>query len=186
MTQEAEELKAIGERMRGLREACDVTVEEMAEDLEVDVERYERWEATGAGVPISAVYHMARKFGVEFTEILTGTAAKLDTYQVVRSGEGKEVDRYPGYHYDDLAWRIRDKIMQPLEVVLDPSDEPAKLVNHGGQEFNLVLEGTVIVTIEDEDFELNAGDSIYFNPKLMHGQRCGSDVPARFVTVIAE
>ena len=186
MVQEAEELRQIGERMRGLREACDVTVEEMAEDLEVDVERYKRWEATGAGVPISAVYHMARKFGVEFTEILTGTAAKLDTYQVVRSGEGQEVDRYPGYHYDDLAWRMRDKIMQPLEVVLDPSDEPAKLVNHGGQEFNLVLEGTVIVTIEDEDFELNVGDSIYFNPRLNHGQRCGGNVPARFVTVIAE
>ena len=71
MVQEAEELRQIGERMKGLREACDVTVEEMAEDLEVDVERYKRWEATGAGVPISAVYHMARKFGVEFTEILT-------------------------------------------------------------------------------------------------------------------
>ena len=186
MTQEEKELAEIGKRMKGLREACDVTLEEMAADLDVDVERYQRWENTGAGVPISAVYHMARKFGVEFTEILTGTAAKLDTYQVVRKGQGQEVDRYPGYHYDDLAWRIRGKIMQPLEVVLDPSDEPAKLVTHGGQEFNLVLEGTVIVTIEDEDFELHAGDSIYFNPRLMHGQRCGGDVPARFVTVIAE
>ncbi|MBQ9001864.1 MAG: cupin domain-containing protein [Eggerthellaceae bacterium] len=186
MLQYQDELQGIGERMRGLREACDVTAEEMAADLEVDLERYKRWEETGAGVPISVVYHMARKFDVELTEILTGTAAKLDTYQVVHSGEGREVDRYPDYRYEDLAWRIRDKIMQPLEVTLDPSDTPAKLVSHGGQEFNLVLEGTVIVTIEDEEFELNVGDSIYFNPKLMHGQRCGGDVPARFVTVIAE
>ena len=184
--EKARELIEIGQRMKGLREACDVTAEEMAADLEVDLDRYLRWEATGAGVPISVVYHMARKFGVEFTEILTGTAAKLDTYQVVRSGEGLEVDRYPGYHYDDLAWRIRDKIMQPLEVTLDPSDDPAKLVTHGGQEFNLVLEGTVIVTVGDEEFALKEGDSIYFNPQLRHGQRCGGDVPARFVTVIAE
>ena len=186
MASEAEELRQVGERMKGLREACDVTVEEMAADLEVDVERYKRWEATGAGVPISAVYHMARKFGVEFTEILTGTAAKLDTYQVVRKGEGKEVDRYPDYHYDDLAWRMRDKIMQPLEVVLDPSDDPAKLVSHSGQEFNLVLEGTVIVHIGGDEMVLNAGDSVYFNPQLPHSQRCGGSVPARFVTVIAE
>lgn len=186
MVQEAEELREIGRRMQGLREACDVTVEEMAADLDVDVERYKRWEATGAGVPISAVYHMARKFGVEFTEILTGTAAKLDTYQVVRAGEGREVDRYPGYHYDDLAWRIRGKIMQPLEVTLDPSDDPAKLVTHGGQEFNLVLEGTVIVRVGEDELVLNAGDSVYFNPQLPHSQRCGGTVPARFVTVIAE
>ena len=118
--------------------------------------------------------------------ILTGTAAKLNTYHVVKAGEGKEVDRYPGYYYQDLAWRYTGKIMQPLLVFLDPSDEPAKLVTHHGQEFNFVLEGTVIVTIEDKEFVLEAGDSIYFNPEQLHGQRCGGDTQARFVTIIAE
>lgn len=182
----ASAFKEIGLRIQGLREACDVTREEMAAELGVPVETYVDWEETGSDVPISAIYHLARKFGVEFTEILTGTAAKLDTYHVVRNGEGVEVDRYPGYHFEDLAWRFADKIMQPLLVVLDPSDEPAKLVSHGGQEFNLVLEGTVIVTWGDREFHLGVGDTIYFNPQVPHGQRCGSDVPAKFVTIIAE
>lgn len=134
------ELAEIGLRIKGLREACDVSREDMAAELEVPLETYARWEETGDDVPISAIYHMAHHFGVEFTEILTGTAAKLDTYQVVRWGEGREVDRYPGYHFEDLAWRYTGKIMQPLLVVLDPSDEPAKLVTHTGQEFNLVIE----------------------------------------------
>ena len=43
-----------------------------------------------------------------------------------------------------------------------------------------------MVTWEDKEFELNAGDSIYFNPEHPHGQRCGGDVPAKFVTIIAE
>ena len=58
--------------------------------------------------------------------------------------------------------------------------------NFCGQEFNLVIEGTVVVTWADKEFELNAGDSIYFNPEHPHGQRCGGDVPAKFVTIIAE
>ena len=186
MTNEQKEFAEIGQRLQGLREACDVSIEQMASDLDVSVETYKTWEQTGADVPISAIYHMARKFGVEFTEILTGTAAKLDTYQVVRAGQGKNVERYPGYHYDDLAWLYSNKIMQPLEVVLDPSDEPAKLVSHSGQEFNLVLEGCVIVVWEDEEFELHQGDCIYFNPEHPHGQRCGGDKPAKFVTIIAE
>lgn len=176
----------IGERIKGLREACDVSVEDMASELDVDVETYLQWEATGEDVPISAIYHMACEFGVEFTEILTGTAAKLDTYHVVRKGQGREVDRYPGYHFEDLAWRYSRKIMQPLLVVLDPSDEPAKLVTHSGQEFNLVIEGSVVVSWADKEFVLNEGDSIYFNPGIPHGQRCGGDVPAKFVTIIAE
>lgn len=186
MVTNEQELADIGQRIQGLREACDVTAEEMARDLDVSLDTYLLWEETGSDVPISAIYHMSRRFGVELTEILTGTSAKLDTYQVVRAGEGHETDRYPGYHYNDLAWRYSGKIMQPLEVILDPTDEPAELVRHHGQEFNLVLEGTVIVTFEDKEFVLEKGDSIYFNPEYLHGQRCGGDVPARFVTIIAE
>lgn len=180
------EFREIGLRIAGLREACEVSQEAMAKELGVDLETYRKWEETGADVPISAIYHMANMFDVEFTEILTGTAAKLQTYHVVKHNEGKEVDRYPGYYYHDLAWRYSGKIMQPLLVTLDPSDEPAKLVTHAGQEFNLVLEGTVVVTIGGKEFSLDAGDSIYFNPKLPHGQRCGGNTRARFVTVIAE
>ena len=182
----SDEMREIGERIRGLREASEVSTHHMAAELGVDVETYRKWEEDGKDVPISAIYHMAKTFGVEFTEILTGSAAKLNTYQVVRAGQGREVDRYPGYYYEDLAWRFSGKIMQPLLVVLDPSDEPAKLVSHTGQEFNLVVEGTVIVSWADKEFEPNAGDSIYFDPSVPHGQRCGGDVPAKFVTVIAE
>ncbi len=186
MPNDEQAMREIGERIEGLREACDVTREDMAADLGVSLETYTAWEESGADVPISAIYHMAQRFGVEFTEILTGTAAKLNTYQVVRSGEGREVERYPGYHFEDLAFRYQNKIMQPLEVTINPSDEPAKLVTHTGQEFNLVLEGELVVVWGDREFKLNPGDSIYFNPTIPHGQRCGGDVPARFVTVIAE
>ena len=181
-----EEMKMIGERLQGLREACDVTVEEMAADLKVAPEVYAEWEATGEDVPISAIYHMARKFGVEFTEILTGTDAKLDTYQIVRRGGGRETNRNPAYHFEDMAWRFADKIMQPLVVILEPTDEPAHLVSHGGQEFNFVIEGSVAVTIGDKEFVLNEWDSVYFNPEIPHGQRCAGDKKAVFVTIIAE
>ena len=48
-------------------------------------------EETGEDIPISAIYHMARKFSVDLTEILTGTAPKLDTYHLVRRGETEAV-----------------------------------------------------------------------------------------------
>ena len=183
---EEENLKDLGERLQGLREACDVSRHTMAEELGVDIDTYRGCEETGEDIPISAIYHMARKFNVDLTEILTGTAPKLDTYHLVRRGETEEVERFPGYHYEDMASRYARKIMQPLLVILDPCDEPAELVCHDGQEFNYVLEGSLILTFGDRDIQLNAGDSIYFNPECPHGQRCGGDVPAKFVTIIAE
>lgn len=181
-----EELKELGERIKGLREACDVTLEDMAEDLGVSPEVLKDWEDNGADIPISVVYHMSHRFGVDMTEILTGTSAKLDTYHVVRRGEGKVVDRHPAYHFEDMAWRYRNKIMQPLMVVLDPTDEPAELITHRGQEFNFVIEGSVTVTVGDRELVLNEWDSIYFNPELPHAQKCNGDKTAKFITIITE
>jgi len=180
------DFKQIGLRIKGLREACDITREELAEELGISVDTYISYEETGADVPISAIYHIANKFGVDLTEILTGTGAKLDTYQVVKAGHGRMVNRYPGYRYQDLAWLFTHKIMQPLLVTLDPSDEPAELVTHSGQEFNIVLEGVMAVTFDDRELVLEAGGSIYFNPMHPHGQKCAGDTPAKFVTIIAE
>ena len=181
-----ENLQELGMRIQGLREACDVSRHTMAEELGVDIDTYRAWEETGVDIPISAVYHMATKFNVDLAEILTGTAPKLNTYHVVRRGETEEVERFPGYHYEDMASRYSHKIMQPLLVILEPGEDAAELVEHGGQEFNYVLEGSMILTFGDRDIQLDAGDSIYFNPTYPHGQRCNGDKPCKFMTIIAE
>ena len=169
-----------------VKEVSDYTIEELAQELGLSPEVYASYEENGKDVPISVIYSIATKFKVDFTEICTGQSAKLDTFHMIRRGGGKVINRNPEYHFEDLAFRYANKIMQPLLVTLEPTDEVAKLITHKGQEFNLVLEGTVIVTLGDREFVMNPGDSIYFNPTIPHGQRCGGDVKARFLTVIAE
>ena len=173
-----DEYNEIGARLRELREVSDYTIEELAQELGLSPEVYASYEENGKDVPISVIYSIATKFKVDFTEICTGQSAKLDTFHMIRRGGGKVINRNPEYHFEDLAFRYANKIMQPLLVT--------KLITHKGQEFNLVLEGTVIVTLGDREFVMNPGDSIYFNPTIPHGQRCGGDVKARFLTVIAE
>lgn len=180
------DINEIGARLRELREVSDYTVEQIAAELNISVDTYRSYEQDGKDIPISVIYEVANKFGVDFTEIVTGTPARLDTYHIVRRGEGKIVNRNPEYHFEDLAYRYADKVMQPLLVTLEPTDEPAKLITHSGQEFNMVLEGTVILCLGDKEFALKPGDSIYFNPTIPHGQRCGSTEKARFLTMIAE
>lgn len=176
----------IGARLRELREVSDYTIEQLAAELNLSPEVYASYEENGKDVPISVIYEISNKFKVDFTEIVTGQSAKLETYHLIRKGGGKVVNRNPEYHFEDLAYRYANKVMQPLLVTLEPSDAVAKLITHSGQEFNMVLEGTVIVSLGDKEFTLNAGDSIYFNPTIPHGQRCGGDVRASFLTVIAE
>ena len=116
----AKELNEIASRIRELREVCGYTVEQLAEEIGVDVDTYKSYETIGDNIPISVIYEIANKFGVDFTEIVTGVNAKLDTYHIVKKGMGKNVSRYPGYRFQDLAYRYSRKIMQPLLVTLDP------------------------------------------------------------------
>ena len=48
-----------------------------------------------------------------------------------------------------------------------------------------MLEGRIVVTIGKQEFTLEAGDSIYFNPRIPHGQHA-EGVPSRFLTIINE
>ena len=176
----------IGARLRELREVSDYTIEELAAELNIDPAVYASYEENGKDVPISVIYSISQKFGVDFAEIVTGQSALLNTYHLIRRGGGKVVNRNPEYHFEDLAYRYANKIMQPLLVTLEPDDSPAKLITHDGQEFNLVLEGTMVLTLGDKEFVMKAGDSVYFNPTIPHGQRCEGDEKARFLTVIAE
>ncbi|MBR5363443.1 MAG: helix-turn-helix transcriptional regulator [Oscillospiraceae bacterium] len=180
-----EPINEIAARIRELREVCDYTVEQLASELGLSAEQYAAYEQNG-DFPISVIYEIANKFNVDFNELITGEPSRIDTFQVVRRGQGRSISRFPGYRFKDLAFRYADKIMQPLLVTLEPSDEPAKLVTHSGQEFNLVLKGTVAVVFEDKEIILNEGDSIYFNPTYPHGQRCAGNTKARFLTMIAE
>ena len=68
------EMNEIGPRLRELREASDYTVERLAAELKVDPDVYRGYEQDGKDIPISLIYEVANKFGVDFAEIQIGRA----------------------------------------------------------------------------------------------------------------
>ena len=180
-----DEFRQLAARIRELRGICGFSAEELAGELDVSPDVYAGYEEIGEDVPISALYHLANKFGVDFNELLTGAQSHLSTYSVVKRGRGMSVDRYPGYRFHSLAHTFKRKMMEPLLVTVDPDPVDPKLVTHTGQEFNYVLEGVIELLFDDKRVRLETGDCVYFNPSHPHGQRA-VDNTATFLTVIAE
>jgi mannose-6-phosphate isomerase-like protein (cupin superfamily) len=158
----------------------------MARETGVDIQKYIEYETSGEDIPISVLYHISQKFGVDLSEILTGEPARISTLQVCRRGKGKTIDRFPGYMFESLAPRFSNKIMEPLLVTLVPGEPGAAPVTHGGQEFNLVLEGIIVITYDEKEYILHAGDAVYFDSTHPHSQRAIGKDKARFLTVITE
>lgn len=181
-----EEMRQIAERIRELREIFGLTEEEMAREVKVELSKYMEYESSGENIPISVLYHISQKFRVDMSEILTGEPARLSTLEICRRGRGKTIDRFPGYMFESLAARFTGKIMEPLLVTLIPGEPEAAMVTHMGQEFNLVLEGSIVITYDGKEYPLNAGDAVYFDPTHPHGQKAAGEGKARFLTVITE
>jgi transcriptional regulator with XRE-family HTH domain len=182
-----EVVNEVAERLRGLRESCDTTPEELSAALGIPAATYMGYEDGSVDIPISALYKVVGFFNVDLTELLTGNTPKLDTYCVVRAGKGISVDRYPGYEFKSVAFNFLNRKMEPLIVHLESGadDSGKKLVTHSGQEFNYVIEGAVRLTLGDKEIILRKGDCCYFNPMIPHGQNA-VEQNADFLTVIME
>ncbi|MBR6407308.1 MAG: cupin domain-containing protein [Clostridia bacterium] len=175
----------VSARITELREILELSQQDVADKLGVDLDTYKAYESGEKDIPISMLYEVASMMNTNLTVLLTGEDAKMDSVSVCRDGKGVEVQRYPGYRFTSLAYNFKNRVMEPLLVSLDKDDDPVKLVSHGGQEYNYVIEGSVKVTIGKNEYILNKGDSIYFDPKTPHGQSAVSD-KAQFITIIQE
>ena len=167
------QLSAIASRLREMREIMGWSPEEMAAKTEVTPEEYELYEAGQTDMPFTFVYKSAQAFNMELTELLEGHNAFLSTYTVTRRGKGETTAKEEGIAISNLAPKFRDKAAEPYWVRYEYSEkqqnEPIHTTTHKGQEFDLVLSGSLKVQVGDHTEVLHEGDSIYYNSSLPHG-----------------
>ncbi|MDD4839591.1 MAG: XRE family transcriptional regulator [Clostridia bacterium] len=176
---------AISKRLFELRTFSDYSTLEMANMLNIDEQEYKDYENDTKEMPINLIYKFANLLDTEAAYVLSGIMPTNDAVSVVYDGKGASVKRYEGYSFTSLASDFKCKTMNPMLVVIDPTDSP-ELVKHGGQEFNFVVEGELRVIVADKEYFLREGDSIYFDPTFPHAQLAMGGKPAKFLTVINE
>ena len=73
--------------------------------------------------------------------------------------------------------------MDPFELIIAAGGGSTSQLSHEGEEFLTVISGEVILTIEDDDFALEKGDSIYFNAETPHSIQNKTDTEAKLMSV---
>ena len=182
-------LSEISGRIKELRMILEISAMDMAKDINVPYETYNNYESGGEDIPISVLYNIAGRLGVDVTVLMTGEDPRMASAAVCRKGKGVQVERYPGYEYSSLAYNFKGRTIEPLLVTIDSSKPPSAMVAHSGQEFNFVVEGRMKVTVASSEYLLEEGDSIYFDASLPHNQCAVSEGDinqARFITIIQD
>ncbi len=167
-------IKEVAERIRAARESVGLTTAQLASAVGISEAEYITNENGNADFSFTFIYKVANACGVEITDLMEGRSPFLTNYTVTRAGEGMPIVRREGFVYNRLASMFKDKIAEPFYVKI-PYDEkalekPLHLASHKGQEFDIVIRGTMKIWIGDRAEILRAGDSIYYDSSTPHDE----------------
>lgn len=180
------DIRQIGERIKGLRDAINLSPGEMAHRLEVDTDDYLQFEAGEKDIPVSFLQRIEREFNVDLGTLMFGTEPRMNSYFITRKDKGVSVERVSAYKYQSLTSGFTNNVAEIFVVTVEPKPLDIDFYQniHAGQEFNMVLEGSMMLHINGKNLVLEEGDSIYFDSSLPHGMKALNDKPVKFLAVI--
>jgi len=116
---------------------------------------------------------------------------KRHVVSVVRKDERIKLPDRPGtgdvaYHFESLDFKSNERrtnaYLAEFEAI---AEEKLKSHQHPGSEFLHVMKGKLGLKIGMDDYELDAGDSIYFDPSVPHTYRRLGKQPCQAMIVTA-
>ncbi|MFK4763843.1 MULTISPECIES: helix-turn-helix domain-containing protein [Desulfobaculum] len=180
-----EAYKDIAPRLRGLRDALDLSVGELAAKVGVDEATVAGYESGTIEIPVSFLFNVAQVCGVDLTVLLSGGDAHLTNYSLVKKDEGLAVERRKDYDYKSLAYKFTGRKMEPFRVRVPAKDEASMhSAQHPGQEFIYMLSGRLEIRLGENAVVLEPGDSFYFDSQTPHALRGLDGADAEFLDVI--
>jgi transcriptional regulator with XRE-family HTH domain len=179
--------RMVGENIRAIRLASKVSLTEVARRAGMTKSTLSKIETGQTSSPISTLVAVASVLGVRLADFFREEAGR-PRFVLTRKGRGKTIVRDGtrlGYSYEALAVDYPDKPVEPFLLTISPGDKEGRF-RHGGHEFIHLLSGGLEFGLGKEKFEMQAGDSLYFDPTQTHVLKPLNGKPARFLCLFIE
>jgi transcriptional regulator with XRE-family HTH domain len=188
----------VGQQLRDLRRNRQMTVQQLAALTGLSRTSLTRIEAGTANPSVGTLKKVAGALGVSIGDLfINGAVDSRETeshvfssspaqseVRVVRKDKRKTLS-WPGRPWK--TYLLTPDLQRKLEVLLndlEPGDTSDEFYTHEGEEFGFVMEGTYEITVGDNVYVLEEGDSIYYPSHLPHKMRVVGDRPTKALWVI--
>ena len=173
--------KIVGEKIKSLREEKGLSREELARQSGIGIEQIERIESDIDLPSLAPLIKIARVLGVRLGTFLDEqqengpVVCRKDEVMNSIEFSNNAIQSRKHMTYHSLSRSKADRHMEPFIIDVMPiEDTDFVLSTHEGQEFILVMEGTMEITHGRNNYILNEGDSIYYDsivPHHVHGYK---------------
>ncbi len=170
-------IDVVGDKIAKLRKEKGISLEELSNMTGFDTTTLAKIEKNDLQPQLGTIMKLSQALDGVFTRLVSDVGTQL--YSITRKSDRKAVARSTSkesnkqlYQYKSLAPEVKGRHMEALIVQLEEKPDVKPSV-HEGEEFIYVLESTAELTIANEVFELEPGDSVYYlstTPHLIAGK----------------
>lgn len=175
----APSLSHIGRHLQGLRREQGLTLEQLAADSGLSTGYLSQIE-NGSAVPsLTALQVIAAELGVDVADFFPDDRRRGTRLVRARERHAFRIEPGSGEEYAVLAGQVHDRAFSALYARHLPgaggSERPFR---HLGEEFVLVLRGSLRLTIDGDSYDLGPGDWIHYSSHPSHSAHVTSEEPA--------
>ena len=185
----------IGNKIKTLREAHGLTVEELAQRCDTDVSIIESLESGAAASSLAPLIKITRALGVRLGTLMDDDNQLGPVYTNAESMQQGiyvhtlETTSGGDLNYFSLAAGRPSRHIDPFIITLTPSGETNhELKGHEGEEFLYGMEGEIEIEYGTgsaaRTYVLGPGESIYYDSIIPHQVRAHNGQNAKFLAVV--
>ncbi|WP_020676232.1 helix-turn-helix domain-containing protein [Geopsychrobacter electrodiphilus] len=178
--------KLIGKKLKSSRLKRDKTIQQLAEKSRVSSNMISRIERGLTTPSVEILMKLADAVGVSLSYFVE-EAEKGSTVVFTPSGQGDPIFFFENKHQIfSLSQGLRDPGFSAFIDVLEPlCDSGEGGMVHTGEEFAMVLEGSLDFTIDAEKYHLEVGDTIAFKATLPHSWKNKSGTRVKVLWIVS-
>jgi quercetin dioxygenase-like cupin family protein len=117
------------------------------------------------------LWRIAAGYGLSVIDLLADEPPPGSGIVLHRADRRQLVPGQGGVVKELLVRRQAGKRMEPICVTIEPRGGSEGQYDHAGEEFGLVLSGSLELTVEDQVYRVRRGDAFYFSSTRLHGFR---------------
>lgn len=171
---------AIGEKIKALRLASDLTQEELAQRANLTRGFISQLENDQTSIQVDSLADLVDALGVSLSSFFSDSDAGQATYRVK---DRVEMDNKGAARFEMLVPGSTNNIMDPIYVELQPGERLAKEKPLPGEQFGYVIKGTMTLILDNEQHTVSAHECFYYTADRTHQLTNKSDKPVQFIWV---
>lgn len=158
----------LGQYLKVLRQERGLTLAQLGDQVGLSASYLSQVERGVTMPSLPRLAELARTLGVDVHTFFQEDAAPPC---VVRHHQGRSLVEVPDVSVELLSPDLSEQEIVPYLLTCQPGAARGPLPRHPGEEFGFVLQGQLTVTVGEEVFLLQAGDSIHFQAAQPHAWR---------------